>query len=280
MIFSCLLLSLGIIMATTGDVTSDTNRNKKQLKLPFTPASANVRPDTVSVMSVPRYDLCGPSQTSASSRLALSVTDLVEQPGPSVSPPTSHSTPAKKPRSKPISRVCPEARVRQYPDELYASDGVLFCKYCCHSVDYVRIDTIKDHLRCANHMKNKDKYMKSKSVNSAKKQATVLTMYKSRDLRCEFILDFIKLCSLADIPLDKVEKMRPFMKKYCQQGGAIPQAPTLRTIYLPRLYEEHTAALKMLLKDKIVAIIADETTDIRDKSILNVLAKVNVDANC
>ena len=39
----------------------------------------------------------------------------------------------------------------------------------------------------------------------------------------DFCLDFIKMCSVADVPLEKVEKMRPFLNKHCSQAGALPK---------------------------------------------------------
>ena len=60
------------------------------------------------------------------------------------------------------------------------------------------------------------------------------------------------------------------MEKHCQQAGALPQAPT----YVPKLFEAHFLALLDILCDKPVSITADEMTDVRDNSILNVLASV------
>ena len=58
--------------------------------------------------------------------------------------------------------------------------------------------------------------------------------------------------------------------KHCQQGGALPQAKFLRSEYVPRLFDQHFQVLKTLVADTPVGIVADETTDIRDHSILNV----------
>ena len=38
-------------------------------------------------------------------------------------------------------KVSPEERAKQFKGDMYADDGVLFCKYCDHSVDYVYVDT-------------------------------------------------------------------------------------------------------------------------------------------
>jgi hypothetical protein len=43
-------------------------------------------------------------------------------------------------------------------------------------------------------------------------------------------------------------------------------------LYIPHLFDNHFSALKELLKDEPVSILADETTDARDQSFLNVIA--------
>ena len=39
---------------------------------------------------------------------------------------------------------------------LYVQDGVLFCKFCCHSLSF-KNSTIRDHINSAKHRKLKDK---------------------------------------------------------------------------------------------------------------------------
>ena len=45
----------------------------------------------------------------------------------------------KSRRSAPVAKVSPEERVKQFKVDLYMDGGVLFCKDCEHSIDYVRI---------------------------------------------------------------------------------------------------------------------------------------------
>ena len=59
----------------------------------------------------------------------------------------TESAPPRAKRSTPISCISGEERAKQFKDDLYAGGGVLFCKYCVHSVDYMRVDTIKDRLQ-------------------------------------------------------------------------------------------------------------------------------------
>ena len=83
------------------------------------------------------------------------------------------------------------------------------------------------------------------------------------------------MCTLADILLEKLEKMRPFLKKHCVQAGALPKVDQLRTVYVPRLFSMHYEALKEILKEKQVSVMDDETTNVQDHSILNVIATVH-----
>ena len=182
----------------------------------------------------------------------------------------------KRRRGANAPRVTAEERAKQFSEDLYADGGVLFCKFCDHSVDCIRVDTIKDHLKSKKHLKKKD-LKEAGSSGSGIRQVSLTTITKSKDLREEFVLDFIKMSTMADIPLEKVEKMRPFLLKYCKQAGTLPQVSTLRSQYIPRAYDLHFTALKQLLKDStpaLVDLIADETTDCRDKSILNVIATI------
>jgi len=60
-------------------------------------------------------------------------------------------------RSAPVLKVTAQERARQFPEDLYSDADVLFCKLCSHRTDYVRLDTIKDHLKYKKkHIQNKD----------------------------------------------------------------------------------------------------------------------------
>ena len=155
-------------------------------------------------------------------------------------------------RSAPLTRLTAEERaIEQFPEDLYADGGVLFCRFCEHSVDFTRVDTVKDHLKSKKHCSRREEKRKQQQsgASSSRQQVTPSTVLKSKDLREGFILDYLKMCTVADIPLEKTESMRPFLQKHCKQAGALPQV-TLRTTYVPRLYEAHFSALQKLLHDQ------------------------------
>ncbi|RHZ86663.1 hypothetical protein Glove_48g182 [Diversispora epigaea] len=84
---------------------------------------------------------------------------------------------------------------------------------------------------------------------------------------CELSVDW-KTKSTVD---GHFNSLLPFFKKYPKEGGAIPQASTLRQIYLPQVFENHFSSLKNYFNQKPVAIIMDETTDDCSRSVVNTL---------
>ena len=105
--------------------------------------------------------------------------------------------PAKKHRASPVARITAKERVKQFPTELYEDGGILFC-FCDHSIDLVRVDTIKDHLKSKKHKQRRDIKEAESSGETRPVQVTLTAISKSKDVREEFILDFIK-CALFQI---------------------------------------------------------------------------------
>ena len=102
-------------------------------------------------------------------------------------------------------------------------------------------------------------------------QQTFVTSFFSSESKKIIIHDLIETFIAADIPLEKVNSLLNFFKKHCKEGGAIPQAATLRQLYVPRTFSSHLEDLKNLFYQKPVAIIMDETTDACQRSVVNIL---------
>ena len=121
-------------------------------------------------------------------------------------------------------------RAREYPDELYCDNGILFCKSCCLSVD-TKQSTIKDHLSSKRHLDRKN----NANRNIMPRQITMETAIRSNEERSNFVMDFVKMRLKANIPLEKCEKMKPFLVKHTKQGGMIRSAQHLRQQYVPKV---------------------------------------------
>ena len=70
----------------------------------------------------------------------------------------------KAKRSAPLSRVTAEEREKHFKTDFYVDGGVLFCK---HSVDFTRIDTVKDHLNSKKHAAKKEAWKAKNSSSDA-----------------------------------------------------------------------------------------------------------------
>ncbi|XP_078454201.1 histone-lysine N-methyltransferase SETD2 isoform X4 [Lampetra planeri] len=93
--------------------------------------------------------------------------------------------------------------------------------------------------------------------------------------RLERVLQLVQAFAAANIPLNKMD--HPVLHKFLEQNlkivGIIPQASALRSMYLPKVYEFHMRELKEKLGQyRHIAIVTDETTDIDDRYVLNIIA--------
>lgn len=158
----------------------------------------------------------------------------------------------------------------KFKDVYYADGNKLFCHFCNHSVEWRKRDTCLDHLKSKKHLTAKG----AAGGKAPKLKQSTLTgprMTTSMQDRREFQEDFVRMMTSANIPLEKVTLMKPFMIKHCRQGGSLTNPANLRDTYLPRVFAAHFAALKQELAGKVVSVIVDETTDHRDKSVLNII---------
>ena len=125
--------------------------------------------------------------------------------------------------------------------------------------------TIKDHLGSTSHCSRKEANHKKTEMPSAasrNRQVALSTMLKSKDAH------FVKICTLAEIPLEEITKVRPFLRKYCAQAGALPQKYQLHFVYVPQLISQ---LWKCFYMANLWPFTAEEMTDVR---IVNVIATV------
>ena len=57
---------------------------------------------------------------------------------------------------------------------------------------------------------------------------------------------------LFEIPLHKIDKMRPFLLKHCKEGGDIPSVNCVRQLHPAKLFAFYFAALKAKLANQSV----------------------------
>ncbi|CAG8774777.1 12542_t:CDS:2, partial [Ambispora leptoticha] len=84
-------------------------------------------------------------------------------------------------------------------------------------------------------------------------------------------IDLIHALTQANIPLEKVDKLKPFFLKYCKNGGSIVESTQLRSRYLPITFNSEIEKLKQLLVRKRISITIDKSPDVCGRAAVNVL---------
>ncbi|CAG8677392.1 540_t:CDS:2, partial [Gigaspora margarita] len=131
----------------------------------------------------------------------------------------------------------------------------------------------------SNRTKKKKNNMIDSHLKSDKHKNNVIRS-ENLTLSCQIILDttnqlnerehiniaLVKAFTKANIPLEKVDKLK---------GGAIANSDQLRSKYLIKLYDGEVLKLQNFLQKKQISITIDETTDICNKSVVNILFSFN-----
>jgi hypothetical protein len=159
-------------------------------------------------------------------------------------------------------------RCKEYENTFRVDDNILFCNYCNVSVEWKHKSVVDSHCNSQKHISN---VKKQEEAQNKKQQLTLSSTQAVVDQKKQLIEDLIEAFAIADIPLEKVNSLLPFFKKHIKNGGFIPQAPTLRQIYLPNVFDKHYQCLKLFFDSKPVAVIMDETTDDCARSVVNTL---------
>jgi hypothetical protein len=144
--------------------------------------------------------------------------------------------------SKPKVKV--NQRLDDFPNEGFAIlDGNLYCNFCdCH-VSWLHKSDVLKHTATAKHGNAKKRSLPNESVsvssgdgtstsaqstvtfrpNAAKRQRTMGEMVSATTKKNELISDLITIFAVADIPLQKVDALRPLLRKHVNNGGSIPE---------------------------------------------------------
>jgi hypothetical protein len=166
------------------------------------------------------------------------------------------------------STVNIESRIKEYPETFRNDAGIMFCIYCDKSVEWKFKSSIDSHLNSVKHIENKKTYEEKQKFTQ---QQTLESSLRAAGSRKAVVEDLVEAFLGADIPLQKIDQLLPFFKKYLKEGGAIPKAPTLRQIYLPSVFEKHIISLKLLFDSRPISIIMDESLDSCARCVVNTI---------
>jgi len=192
---------------------------------------------------------------------------------------------ASKPKLKPSQRIA------DYPNDGFSvTDGSLYCNICDCDVSWIHKSDVQKHTQTAKHVKGKsmkrpadestsshigDSSSHSIVVSVPKRQRSMGEMVSASARKNQVITDLITIFAVADIPLQKVDAIRPFLRKHVTNGGSIPGSSQLRETYLPKLLPELESAVDSLVNEvSSLSVILDEMTDNTDRVVLDILFKL------
>jgi hypothetical protein len=135
-------------------------------------------------------------------------------------------------------------------------------------VEWKHKSVVENHCKSQKHISN---VRNQEEGQNRTQQLTFSSTQAVSETKKLLIEDLIEAFAAADIPLEKVNCLLPFFKKHVKNGGSIPQAPTLRQVYLPNVFNKQYQLLKSFFDSKPVAIIMDETTDDCSRSVVNTI---------
>ncbi|RIA89770.1 hypothetical protein C1645_824350 [Glomus cerebriforme] len=153
----------------------------------------------------------------------------------------------------------------EYQENYIVQGNELWCQFCNIGVEHKRKNIIDKHLHTAKHLKNK-----TTDINSPI-QRTLPSFENTINERKRVNTDVVAAFTTADIPLEKIEKLKPFLLKYCKNGGLITGANQLCKKYLPLSYEIEFQKLKRSIINKSICLTIDETTDRCGHHAVNIL---------
>jgi hypothetical protein len=154
----------------------------------------------------------------------------------------------------------------------FTTDGnVLFCSLCCKTIAYDSkhgADRLRTHIQSLKHCE----YAKNANINKQKMISECLdTASSSQSIKDTFNKDLTACLVEANIPLYKVNhpSVKKFLTKYTTHH--VPDESTLRKFHVKVLYDTNIANIKMDIGEDAFYLIIDESTDVEQRYILNIL---------
>jgi len=102
-----------------------------------------------------------------------------------------------------------------YRENYILQDNILWCCFCNVKVDHEVKSVVDKHLQTLKHENNK----KNTTNYNRIIQKTIPSLVGNNLNEKEIInIEVVEAFTFADIPLEKIEKLKPFLLKYCKNG--------------------------------------------------------------
>ena len=90
-----------------------------------------------------------------------------------------------------------------------------YCHFCNHTINHEKKSIVDNHIESAKH-----KAAEQKQKNNPQPLQSSLLSFTNND-RDKINIAIIEAFTKADIPLDKIDKLKSFFNSYCKNGKKI-----------------------------------------------------------
>ena len=132
------------------------------------------------------------------------------------------------------------SRAQEFTADFFEEKNKLMCRFCNISVQWKNKAAITTHINSKAHQGLRHSY---NAANRKDRQQSFLTSVAAVEDKKQIVTDLVKAWVEADIPIEKIDKLRDFFKKHCHEGGAIPSADAIRRQHLKHVFEQHYTEL-------------------------------------
>ncbi|CAG8846652.1 26961_t:CDS:1, partial [Racocetra persica] len=113
-------------------------------------------------------------------------------------------------------RITLDSRALEFKEDFVKDNDKLMCRFCHYSVDYNIRSTIVSHIESNNHQKNKTAAERTTQT----RQQTLPTVLQASESRKNAVTSLVKAFVEANIPLEKVDKLRNWIRENIHEGSA------------------------------------------------------------
>lgn len=157
--------------------------------------------------------------------------------------------------------------VNEYPKEFRCDKSVLFCLLCDTEISAKQIFQVKQHRDTKKHLN-----AIQRKTGESSSQSLLTTLHETADRNrkiSEFTMDLTRCFLEANIPLHKIAhpSMVKFVEKHTKHAS--PSESSLRSKYLPVLYDECLEKMKRIAVGNFIWVSIDESTDCEERFVAN-----------
>src|SRR2546423_1219779 len=102
-----------------------------------------------------------------------------------------------------------------YRENYILQDNVLWYRFCNIKVDHEIKSVVNKHFQTLKYKNNKNRNNSNQLIQRIIPSLVENTLNEREKINVEVVETF----TFADIPLEKIEKLKPFLLKYCKNGN-------------------------------------------------------------